>query len=545
MPQSVLFPIRYLARRRLAFAVLAAWGVTACAQSGNSVAPPPLIAENVVPPRASAAATSLETSALATDAVPATADPLAELIQSTTAPTTVAQAPAPLADANPDFVGPPDSLAPPPPPPPPLVLFPHLLGQFPAQPDAQPVRGTDGATSAQETPSDAPPVLRSQLPADDPAGDSVWRLGYSGRAAVEDRSGAQRACAGGGTPSAGFGKGLACTSTGEVKIRESLVDMGGGTQVQLVAQAKGTDATSVNGNAAAVDPYALVPNFYTSVSGLSGLSVLDGASVWAGRRDSNPFLMSSGLLPPNSSSMRFGVDNAKIGEFGLSYQYTARNDLNGAKLPSYHSLRTAPIGTNDQGSVQLGFTRVEPMSQIEDTGSAWWASAMHEQKNVLFGTNRLGVQYGQGSRVAMTGYTGMGNELSRVRVAESMEWKGRSGFGGSVESSLQLDRSSVGTLQWAATRVRPAYVASDQFRLTFEVAHDQISSGFGAGGQRTAFTVAPTLTLGKATGNSNLRAFYTYSRANDVDGVTFAAPADAWATQASGSIFGVQLNRRW
>lgn len=581
MPHSVTAPARLPARHRLAFAVLAAWGMSACAQTGNSVSPPPLIAENVSP----------ATSAVAAAAVPVpAADPLADLIQSASAAdaadakhasakgavidgtnnstengvdksntenekpaeTSTAQAPAAEAgtqtagvDPNPDFVGPPDSLAPPPPPPPPVVFFPHRLGQFPAMAEAQPTAADAAETTTAATPSDAPPVLRSQLPADDPAGDSVWRLGYSGRAAVEDRSGVQRACVGGGTPSAGFGRGLACTSTGEVKIRESLVDMGGGTQVQLVAQAKGTDATSVNGNAAAVDPYALVPNFYTSVSGLSGLSVLDGASVWAGRRDSNPFLMSSGLLPPNSSSMRFGVDNAKLGDFGLSYQYTARNDLNGAKLPSYHSIRTAPIGTNDQGSVQLGFTRVEPMQQIEDTGSAWWASAMHEQKGVLFGTNRLGVQYGQGSRVAMTGYSGMGAALQRVRVAESMEWKGRSGLAGSVESSLQLDHSNIGTIQWAATRVRPAFVANDQFKLTFEVAHDQISSGFGVGGQRTAFTVAPTLTLGKSTGNANLRAFYTYSRANDVDGMTFAAPADAWASQASGSIFGVQLNRRW
>lgn len=580
MLQSVLPPSRPFARRRLVFAVLAAWGVGACAQAGNSVTPPPLIAES---------ATQHVTSAVAAGAVPAAApaaapavptaapaDPLADLIQSASAAdaaetraaepaanavasqtpdsaaspagadgtATVAQAPV---DANPDFVGPPDSLAPPPPPPPPVVLFPHRLGEFPAMQAApQPVaRSAEDADIAQETPSDAPPVLRSQLPADDLAGESVWRLGYSGRAAVEDRSGTQRACPGGGTPSAGFGQGLACTSSGEVKIRESVADIGGGAHVQLVAQAKGTNATSVNGNAAAVDPYALVPNFYTSVSGLSGLSVLDGASVWAGRRDSNPFLMSSGLLPPNSSSMRFGVDNAKVGDFGLSYQYTARNDVNGAKLPSYHSVLTAPIDTNDKGSVRVGFTRVESLSQIEDTGSAWWASAMHEQKGVLFGTNRLGVQYGQGSRMAMTGYSGMGNDLSRVRVSESMEWKGRSGLAGSVESSLQLDRSGIGTLQWAATRVRPAFVANDQFKLSFEVAHDQISSGFGVGGQRTAFTVAPTLTLGKSTGNANLRAFYTYSRANDVDGITFAAPADAWSSQTSGSIFGVQLNRRW
>ena len=521
--------------------------MSACAQTGtqagNTVATPPVIAESTTPPVVSAIA-SLEPAAAVPDTAPAaSADPLGDLIQSSSTADTGAAA------TESEFMGPPDSLAPPPPPPPPpLVLFPHRLGEFPAQAEPPKDSSAEDAASAEalsEAPSDAPPVLRSQLPADDPAGESVWRLGYSGRAAAEDRSGSQRACVGGGTPSAGFGRGLACTSSGEVKIRESLVDMGGGTQVQLIAQAKGTNATSYNGNAAAVDPYALVPNFYTSVSGLSGVSVLEDASVWAGRRDSNPFLMSSGLLPPNSPSMRFGVDNAKLGDFGLSYQYTARNELNGAKLPSYQTVRTAPIGTNDKGSVQLGFTRVEPMQEIEDSGSAWWASAMHEQKGVLYGTNRLGLQYGQGSRTAMTGYTGMGNSLSRVRVADSVEWKSRSGLAGSVESSLQLDRSNVGTLQWAATRIRPAYVANDQFRLTFEVAHDQISSGFGVGGQRTAFTVAPTLTLGKSAGNANLRAFYTYSRANDVDGITFAAPADAWASQATGSIFGVQLNRRW
>jgi len=513
--------------------------MSACAQTGNTVATPPVIAERTTPPAVSTIA-SLEPAAAVPDAAPvASADPLGDLIQSSST------ADAEAAAAESEFMGPPDSLAPPPPPPPPpLVLFPHRLGEFPALAAPPKDSSAEDAASA-EAPSDAPPVLRSQLPADDPAGESVWRLGYSGRAAAEDRSGSQRACVGGGTPSAGFGRGLACTNSGEVKIRESLVDMGGGTQVQLIAQAKGTNATSYNGNATAVDPYALVPNFYTSVSGLSGVSALEDASVWAGRRDSNPFLMSSGLLPPNSPSMRFGVDNAKLGDFGLSYQYTARNDLNGAKLPSYQTVRTAPIGTNDKGSVQLGFTRVEPMQEIVDSGSAWWASAMHEQKGVLYGTNRLGLQYGQGSRTAMTGYTGMGNSLSRVRVADSVEWKSRSGLAGSVESSLQLDRSNIGTLQWAATRIRPAFVANNQFRLTFEVAHDQISSGFGVGGQRTAFTVAPTLTLGKSAGNANLRAFYTYSRANDVDGITFAAPADAWASQATGSIFGVQLNRRW
>jgi len=520
---------------------MAAWQVAACAQAGSTVPAPP------------------DMGAHDTNAVPMAADPLAALIaaESTKSEPRQDQAtqaePATISAAvDPDtFVGPPDSAAQPLPP---VVLFPARVGQFPAPP--QPAADTTAAVSGEdvgESPPDAPPVLRSQLPADDLAGESVWRLGYSGRAAAEERDGTVRACEAGGTPANGFGAGLACRSTGEVKVKESLYRLDGGPQVTLVAQAKGTDATTVDGRPAAVDPYALVPQFYTAVSGLTVMDgvldgVLDSATVWMGRRDSAPSMMSSGLLPPNSTSMRFGVDNAHFGGIGLNYQYTARADSNGQNLPSYHSLRTEPLHTNPQGSVQLGFTRVEPLPAIQDTGSAWWASAMHEQKGVLAGTNRLGFQFGEGSRTAMSGYTGMGQALSRMRVAESLEWKpvdGATGFGGAVESSLQFDRSPVGTLQWATTRVRPAYIASARFRVSLEMAHDQISSGFGVGGQRTAVTLAPTLTLGKSAGNANLRAFYTYSRASDVDGITFAAPADAWASQTSGSIFGVQLNRRW
>ncbi|SOY78589.1 putative maltoporin [Cupriavidus taiwanensis] len=546
--------------RRVGFAVLAAWGLVACAQTSApvtsadesaAVLQPPRIAPRPAVPAtvtasAAAPAPALAAATAETAQAPApatTEDPLAALIAGDAAPAASVTVPASadtsvaaaLPPVEPDLVGPPE---PPAPPPPPLVLFPPRLGEFQAEARPAPAQGAADAG----TPSDAPPVLHSQLPADDPAGESVWRLSYSGRAAVEDRPSTMRACPGGAL-STGIGSGLACRSTGEVRIRESVLDLDGGAQVMLIAQARGTDATTVNGRPAAIDPYALVPQFYTAVS---GLAVLDGATMWAGRRDNAPFLMSSGLLPPNSTAMRFGVDNARlIGDIGLSYQYTARADSNGQNLPSYHSLRTAPIPTNEQGSVQLGFTRVEAQPLVEDSGGAWWASALHEQKGVLFGTNRLGVQFGSGSRNAMTGYTGMGPSLSRTRVADSIEWKSRWGLSGAVEQSLQFDRSPVGTLQWTTTRLRPAYVASSQFRLNFEVSHDQISSGFGVSGQRTALTVAPTLTLGKSAGNANLRAFYTYSRASDVDGIGYTAPADAWASQPSGSIFGVQLNRRW
>ncbi|EHP39331.1 hypothetical protein OR16_31949 [Cupriavidus basilensis OR16] len=551
--------------RCLAIAVLAAWGLNARAQTG---AGPGLIAADAqaAPVAMQSPASAPETDPLATlisggpqaadapAAAVAQQEPKAAVAEGASSNPALPEPPPPatwanagLGDDGIELAGPPEPPLPPEPvvaPPPPVVFFPKRLGEFVADTAPKAATPSEGEAADEPAPADESYALVSQLPPSDPAGEQVWRLGYSGRAAYDDRTASTRACAGGGTLSTGIGGGMACRSTGEVKVKESLFSLDGGAQVQLVAQAKGTDATSINGRPAAVDPYALLPQIYTSVS---GLSVLDGATMWAGRRENSSFLMSSGLLPPTSPAMRFGVDNARFGDIALNYQYTARNDLNGANLPSYHSLRTAPIATNEKGSVQLGYTRVEAQPLIQQTGSAWWVSAMHEQQGVLAGTNRFGMQFGEGSRNALTGYTGMGPALSRVRVAESMEWKQRSGLGlaGSVESSLQFDRSPVGTLQWMATRVRPAYIASDQFKLTFEVAHDQISSGFGTSGQRTAVTVAPTFTLGKAAGNANLRAFYTYSKASDVDGIAFASPADTWASQTSGSIFGVQLNRRW
>lgn len=530
-----------------------AWSVGACAQTrpvAEAAAPPDLTAY----PRVAASVRAVQ----ALQAPDAARDPLAELIdsrtpaasaaateagtasataESATTSTELAPADSPetvaAAEMDGNLVGPPE---PPPPAPPVVVLFPHRLGEFPAV--GGPVPGGEAST----VPNDSPPVFASSLPDSEPAQETVWGLSYSGRAAYEDSLHHVKPCPGGSSLSTGIGPGLACRSSGEVKVREQLWALDGGAAVEVVAQARATDATSVNGRPAPVDPYQLVPQFYTAVS---GISALDGATMWAGRRDASPFLMSSGLLPPTSSAMRFGVDDARIAGVGLSYQYTARNDTNGQHLPSYHSVRSAPIPVNDRGTLQLGFTRVEADALDANAGNAWWASAMHEQKGVLAGTNRFGLQYGSGSRVAMTGYTGMGDTLSRVRLAESMEWKGRAGLAGSVESSMQFDNSALGTLQWVSTRVRPAYIANERFKLTFEVAHDEISSGFGVSGQRTALTVAPTLTLGKSAGNANLRAFYTYSRANDVDGISFAPPAEAWASQPSGSIFGIQLNRRW
>ncbi|MGN5480463.1 hypothetical protein ACTMU2_37980 [Cupriavidus basilensis] len=57
--------------------------------------------------------------------------------------------------------------------------------------------------------------------------------------------------------------GWPAAAPGEVKIRESVLDLDGGAQVCADRPCpRHRRATSVNGRPAAVDPYALVPQFY-------------------------------------------------------------------------------------------------------------------------------------------------------------------------------------------------------------------------------------------------------------------------------------------
>ena len=101
MLQSVLPPSRLFCRRRLALAVMAAWGVSACAQTGTSVAPPPLIAQSTTQQVTSAVAAGIAPAAVPTAAP---TDPLADLIQSANAADTAEAPAAAPAVENPDFV---------------------------------------------------------------------------------------------------------------------------------------------------------------------------------------------------------------------------------------------------------------------------------------------------------------------------------------------------------------------------------------------------------------------------------------------------------
>ncbi len=218
---------------------------------------------------------------------------------------------------------------PPPAPPPPLVLFPQRLGEFPdgssrhapVPPTARtpPVRSK---MPKRVRSRDAPPVLaRSCRPRISPA-RRLWPrwATAAARPCVEEplqhteRLPWQRHAVG---RASRWWAGLHQHGRGEdprINGRHRRRHPG----VQLVAQAKGTNTTSISSNALAGDESkrtgaAVLCRRHRPLGRNTACSM--AASVWSGRRESfNPFLMSSGLLPPSSPSMRFGVDNAKLGD---------------------------------------------------------------------------------------------------------------------------------------------------------------------------------------------------------------------------------------
>ncbi len=331
----MLLPVPRFARlrsRRHTFAIMAALGHDRLARkrAPRAAAPPAKSPDRTVPPTAMAstsAPASAPTAAPAAATAPAT-DPLYDLIQPAVAlharpVLSMWRDAAPIEQHlahghsrtpwTPTSSIRPTSAAAPPPPPPPLVLFPQRLGEVPAQ--VQLIRHAPVAPPTARTPpvrSKMPKRVRSPMPLRCSARSCRPRISparrygawaTAGRAAVEDSSSTQRACPGGGTPSVeALGGGLACTSTGEVKIRESLADIGGGTQdVQLVARRP--RAPTPPRSTATPPPW--IPTHWCrssippSPASPRACPCSMAPAFKAGRRESNSFLMSSGLLPPN------------------------------------------------------------------------------------------------------------------------------------------------------------------------------------------------------------------------------------------------------
>ncbi len=327
------------------------------------------------------------------------------------------------------------------------------------------------------------------------------------------------------------------------RISHRLVELDDGVTIRVVAEGR-APAAADDGSAVPIDPAVALPQLYGEVS---GLDLLGGGSLWAGRRPAVAHMPSTGDQPGGIPAMSAGIERLQfVDDLRLSYTYAEQANTTLGAVPSYHHFRVVDIPANEHGSLQLGATHIGGTRPEEGgTPRGWWVSAMHKQDDVLTGTNRFAVQRGGGGLPGPLQGAQAADSLERWRVADTLEWKLGESVSGTIGAAAQVDRSSESEARWVSVSARPVFVLDRAFQIALRIAHDRLTAD-AAAATRTTLMLAPTWTLDKTRGNSTIRAYYIYNHLSDpLDPVNFSAVSGDAMVTAPGASVGIRLQRQW
>lgn len=282
--------------------------------------------------------------------------------------------------------------------------------------------------------------------------------------------------------------------------------------------------------------------------------VINDATFWLGRRYYKRHDIHIGdFYYWNPSGVGAGIDNYKLGKYFLSYSMTREDTIDQADKANRHDFNLGGIDTNPNGDLELGFSYIQK-GQARDAHSGWSFTAEHDQDGFLGGENRFVVQYGEGPGIGLgsTGNLQADKGTRTWRVLESPMWQITENFGGMLLAVAQKthapDHQGV---DWYSFGVRPSYAFTDHFKLVAEFGHDQIKPQEGGTRKLDKFTIAPTLSLGRAfMTRPELRLYYTYARWNRAaqraaDAGSALSDTGSFGSQLHGSNVGVQLETWW
>ncbi|WP_426199493.1 maltoporin [Pseudomonas sp. DC3200b2] len=282
---------------------------------------------------------------------------------------------------------------------------------------------------------------------------------------------------------------------------------------------------------------------------------LNDATVWAGRRYYKRHDIHIGdFYYWNPSGTGVGIDNYKLGHYYLSYAFTREDTIDQKDKANRHDFNLGGIQTNDHGDLELGLSVIQKAGQVEGAHGGWSLSAEHDQDGFLGGENRFVVQYGEGPGIGLgqTGELTASRDTKTWRVLESPMWQITPNFGGMLLAVVQKTKAPENNgMTWYSFGVRPSYAFTDHFKLVVEYGHDQIDPDSGGTRKLDKFTIAPTLSMGRAfMTRPELRLYYTYARWNRAaqaaaDPGTALSDSGVFGSQRHGSNFGVQLETWW
>jgi maltoporin len=301
------------------------------------------------------------------------------------------------------------------------------------------------------------------------------------------------------------------------------------------------------------------PIFYMDLKGVPWLS---GGTVWTGRRyyKREDFHLMD-FFYWNPSGLGGGIEDIDLGGMKLSYAafvvegpgvsagagapplpprefFGVRNDFQLRAIPLYPG-----------GELEIGLNLVVDYSDNDDTHSGWGATVRHVQE-MLGGTNKLAIQYGQG------GGTGFGipdslvleSGVSRLRIVDVLTIQPTAEFGGQLGVIYQRDDLDPGTQTWLSVGARGSYALSEHFKLILEAGHDNVKPEGGDARSLTKITFAPAIsaTQGFMT-RPEFRLFYTFAAFNDAAREANVDSGGIYTatTKTSGSSFGIQAETWW
>ncbi|GGX91778.1 carbohydrate porin [Massilia dura] len=302
------------------------------------------------------------------------------------------------------------------------------------------------------------------------------------------------------------------------------------------------------------------------------LPFLNGGTAWAGKRYyMRPDVHMLDLQYINLNGTGAGIDRYPLGPGKASYAIFKDNDFNtldpatGRTIDSPSATRHVflyeGLPANAGGTLDIAASLIAAEGEDESTHNGWQLSVFHRQRQVMDGTNTLGVQYGAGpgtgidgpccARIGSAGSTLLGSDYTRLRIFDELYLQPTRDFGIVFVALHQRDRNGPnGSATWNTLGTRPSYALADNFKLQAELGVTTLKSATTPGTQRlTKLTIAPTIALARDYwSRPELRLFATYGKWNDAATAAvnaFNNSGAVYGTDTSGFSYGVHLEAWW
>lgn len=278
----------------------------------------------------------------------------------------------------------------------------------------------------------------------------------------------------------------------------------------------------------------------------NGLSVLNGGSLWLGRRYyKREDIHINDFFYWNPQGTGGGIEDVALGGVKLSYALFRQDNQDQKQYATRHDFQVRGVKANPNGELEFGLS-VIPESGNPGSGDTGWAlTVQHRQTQILGdGWNKLAFQYGVGPGTGLGGTGDLGNtsDVKRYRIVEGVYAQVTPNLGGMLTAVYQQDRSDSAKQTWMSLGGRVTYGLTEHIKLQGELGYDRVKPSDGAPRNLTKLTIAPTWAMGRGFwSRPELRLFYTYARWNDAARVAAEGSSDpAVATLSSTGVFGAQ-----